>query len=245
MFRRADCILAASVRIPPQVRRVSLLLLVTGVFPSSHRSFHWSFVARRRRPSENWDWGLPPPTRFYRDAVASVAVRPPPPPISFDSASFRPMGTLTRDQGMKVYGFQTTNCEAIFKLFGEAKVPVRPVERDGQQMPGPAREDLRVKLDAQQTQRAQRALDDRRRGKKCSLCRANATRPPPLGQSTSGGKGDGEEMCGDALHEDTPKPVMEEVVHSPEIVTGVTEGPGHISVYHHVGVDHQGVEDYD
>ncbi|KAK4428539.1 hypothetical protein Salat_1153700 [Sesamum alatum] len=44
----------------------------------------------------------------------------------------------------------------------KAKVPVRPVEKDGQQVPGPAREDLRVKLDAQ---RAQRALDDRRRGK--------------------------------------------------------------------------------
>ncbi|KAK4430869.1 hypothetical protein Salat_0848700 [Sesamum alatum] len=49
--------------------------------------------------------GSSPPSRSYRDAVAGMAVRPPPPPISFDTASFRPMGMLTRDQGMKVLRF--------------------------------------------------------------------------------------------------------------------------------------------
>ncbi|KAL0293181.1 UNVERIFIED_CONTAM: hypothetical protein Sangu_3243100 [Sesamum angustifolium] len=45
--------------------------------------------------------GSSPPLRSYRDAVAGVAMRPPPPSVSFDTASFRPMGMLTRDQGMK------------------------------------------------------------------------------------------------------------------------------------------------
>ncbi|KAL0292079.1 UNVERIFIED_CONTAM: hypothetical protein Sradi_7003000 [Sesamum radiatum] len=42
--------------------------------------------------------GSLPPLRSYRDAVAGVAVRPPPPPVSFDTASFRPMG---RSRGTK------------------------------------------------------------------------------------------------------------------------------------------------
>ncbi|KAK4434818.1 hypothetical protein Salat_0644700 [Sesamum alatum] len=310
--------------------------------------------------------GLPPLTRSYRDAVAGVDVRPPPPPISFDSASFRSMGTLTRDQGMKVLRFSddeiarlsqpfryalvgkfshsypsmqnlrrwmlaqgfrgdfsvgainfrhvfikftleedytklwikpiwfvegfpmrvfkstpTVNPrvespivpqEALFSIarllgtplrtdvstttlvrpsvarvcveinlleplqteiglgFGtdvviqrvvyerlpkycgackhlghaeeecyekhKAKVLVRPMEKDSQQKSGPAREDLRVKLDAQ--------------------------------RATSGAKEDGKETCGDVLHTDTPEPVMEEVVHTPEIVTGGTEVLGPI-----------------
>ncbi|KAL0367420.1 UNVERIFIED_CONTAM: hypothetical protein Sradi_3632100 [Sesamum radiatum] len=49
--------------------------------------------------------GSSPPLRSYRDAIAGVAVRPPPPPVSFNTKSFRPMGTLTQDQGMKVLRF--------------------------------------------------------------------------------------------------------------------------------------------
>ncbi|KAK4433428.1 hypothetical protein Salat_1105100 [Sesamum alatum] len=105
-------------------------------------------------------------------------------------------------------------------------------------MPGPAREDLRVKLDAQ---RAQRALDDRRRGKSVAFAE-HVTCPHP-GASTSGAKEDGKEMCGDVLHTDTPEPVMEEVVHTPEIVTGGTECPDHVPPTPTSKVDHQGVED--
>ncbi|KAK4414972.1 hypothetical protein Salat_2604200 [Sesamum alatum] len=111
------------------------------------------------------------PSRSYRDAVAGMAV-PPPAPVSFDTASFRPMGMLTRDQGMKT--------------------------------PGPAREDLRVKLDAQ---RAQRALDDRRRGERVVFAE-HGTRPHSTA-STSGSKGDGEGTCGDMPHEETTEPVTE------------------------------------
>ncbi|KAK4412422.1 hypothetical protein Salat_2889200 [Sesamum alatum] len=131
--------------------------------------------------------GLPPPLRSYRDAVAGATVSPPPPPISFDSASFRPMGTLTRDQGMKW---------------------------------------------------AQRALDDRRRDKSVAFAE-HVTCPHP-GASTSGAKEDGKEMCGDVLYKDTPEPVMEEVVHTPEIVTGGMEGPDHVPPTPTSGV---GVED--
>ncbi|KAL2250200.1 UNVERIFIED_CONTAM: hypothetical protein Sindi_2493700, partial [Sesamum indicum] len=49
--------------------------------------------------------GSSPPVRSYQDAVAGVAVRPPPPPVSFETSSFRPMGVLSRDQGMKVLRF--------------------------------------------------------------------------------------------------------------------------------------------
>ncbi|KAK4426832.1 hypothetical protein Salat_1451900 [Sesamum alatum] len=105
-------------------------------------------------------------------------------------------------------------------------------------MPGLAREDLRVKLDAQ---RAQRALDDRRRGK--SVAFAEHVACPHPGASTSGAKEDGKETCGDVLHTDTPEPVMEEVVHTPEIVTGGTECPDHVPPTPTSEVDHQGVED--
>ncbi|KAK4413533.1 hypothetical protein Salat_2765900 [Sesamum alatum] len=133
--------------------------------------------------------GSSPPSRSYRDAVAGMAVRPSPPPVSFDTASFRPMGMLTRDQGMKVLRFSDDE-----------------IARDGQQTPGPAREDLRVKLDTQ------RALDDRRRGKRVVFAEHD-TRPHP-GASTSGSKGDGEETCGDMPHEETTEPVIEEVPHT-------------------------------
>ncbi|KAL0313970.1 UNVERIFIED_CONTAM: putative mitochondrial protein [Sesamum angustifolium] len=46
--------------------------------------------------------GSSPPLRSYRDAVVDVAVRPPPPPVSFDTTSFQSMGMLTQDHGMKV-----------------------------------------------------------------------------------------------------------------------------------------------
>ncbi|KAL0319653.1 UNVERIFIED_CONTAM: hypothetical protein Sradi_5226800 [Sesamum radiatum] len=49
--------------------------------------------------------GSSPPLRSYRDAMTGAAVRPPPPPILFDAASFRPMGMLTRDQGIEVLRF--------------------------------------------------------------------------------------------------------------------------------------------
>ncbi|KAK4433517.1 hypothetical protein Salat_1114000 [Sesamum alatum] len=89
------------------------------------------------------------------------------------------------------------------------KAPAQQVERDGQQTPGPAREDLRVKLDAQ---RAQRALDDRCRGKRVVFAEHDTR--PHLGASTSGSKGDGEETCGDMPHEETTEPVIEEVPHT-------------------------------
>ncbi|KAK4426010.1 hypothetical protein Salat_1369500 [Sesamum alatum] len=61
--------------------------------------------------------------RSYRDAVAGVTVSPPPPPISFDSASFRPMGTLTRDQGMKVLRFSDDEIEDdVFTQIGAGRV---------------------------------------------------------------------------------------------------------------------------
>ncbi|KAK4421557.1 hypothetical protein Salat_2106300 [Sesamum alatum] len=141
-----------------------------------------------------------------------------------------------------VYEWLLKNCGAC-KYLGhaeeecyekhKAKVPVRPVERDGQQMPGPAREDLRVKLDAQG---AQPSLDDHRRGKSVAFVE-HVTGPHPRA-STSSAKGDGEETCGDVLHTDTPEPVMEEVVHSPEIMTGGTEGPSHVPPTTTLGVDH-------
>ncbi|KAL0329325.1 UNVERIFIED_CONTAM: hypothetical protein Sradi_4919200, partial [Sesamum radiatum] len=47
-------------------------------------------------------WGSSLPLRSYRDAVIGVAVCPPSLSVSFDTASFQPMGMLTRDQGMKI-----------------------------------------------------------------------------------------------------------------------------------------------
>ncbi|KAK4434966.1 hypothetical protein Salat_0659600, partial [Sesamum alatum] len=101
---------------------------------------------------------------------------------------------------------------------------------DGQQTPRPAREDLRVKLDAQ---RAQRALDDRHRGKRVVFAE-HGTRPHP-GASTSGSKGDGEEICGDVPHEETAEPITEEVA-------GGTKGSSHVP-HTTPAVDHQTIED--
>ncbi|KAK4414977.1 hypothetical protein Salat_2604700 [Sesamum alatum] len=145
--------------------------------------------------------------RSYRVAVAGVTVSPPPPPISFDSSSFRPMGTLTRDQGMKTeiglgigtdVVIQRVVYEWLPKYCGACKHL------------GHAEEECYEKHKAK---RAQRALDDRRRGKSVAFAE-HVTCPHP-GASTSGAKEDGKETCGDVLHTDTPEPVMEEVVHTP------------------------------
>ncbi|KAL0451242.1 UNVERIFIED_CONTAM: hypothetical protein Slati_1102300 [Sesamum latifolium] len=61
--------------------------------------------------------GSSPPSRSYRDAVAGAAVRPPPPSVSFDAASFRLMGMLTRDQGMKVLRFTSEELDRLSKPF--------------------------------------------------------------------------------------------------------------------------------
>ncbi|KAL0287184.1 UNVERIFIED_CONTAM: hypothetical protein Scaly_2773100 [Sesamum calycinum] len=63
-----------------------------------------------------------PPLRSYRDAVAGVAVRPPSPPMSFDTASFWPMGMLTRDQGMKVRRFSSEEIARLSQPFRYALV---------------------------------------------------------------------------------------------------------------------------
>ncbi|KAL0445894.1 UNVERIFIED_CONTAM: hypothetical protein Slati_1717300 [Sesamum latifolium] len=61
--------------------------------------------------------GSSPPSRSYRDAVAGAAVRPPPPSVSFDAALFRPMGMLTRDQGMKILRFTSEEIDRLSKPF--------------------------------------------------------------------------------------------------------------------------------
>ncbi|KAL0423300.1 UNVERIFIED_CONTAM: hypothetical protein Sradi_0864800 [Sesamum radiatum] len=66
--------------------------------------------------------GSSPPLRSYRDAVAGVVVRPPPPPVSFDVASFRSMGMLTRDQGMKVLRFSSEEIARLSQPFWYALV---------------------------------------------------------------------------------------------------------------------------
>ncbi|KAL0315099.1 UNVERIFIED_CONTAM: hypothetical protein Scaly_2888700 [Sesamum calycinum] len=66
--------------------------------------------------------GSSPPLRSYRDAVAGAAVRPPPPPVSFDTASFRPMGMLTWDQGMKVLRFSSEEITRLSQPFRYALV---------------------------------------------------------------------------------------------------------------------------
>ncbi|KAL0324720.1 UNVERIFIED_CONTAM: hypothetical protein Scaly_2439100 [Sesamum calycinum] len=66
--------------------------------------------------------GSSPPLRSYRDAVADVVVRPPPPPVSFDTVSFRPMGMLTRDQGMKVLRFSSEEIAHLSQPFRYALV---------------------------------------------------------------------------------------------------------------------------
>ncbi|KAL2223898.1 UNVERIFIED_CONTAM: putative mitochondrial protein [Sesamum indicum] len=66
--------------------------------------------------------GLSPPVRSYRDAVAGAAVRPPPPPVSFETSSFRPMGVLSRDQGMKVLRFSSDEISRLSLPFRYALV---------------------------------------------------------------------------------------------------------------------------
>ncbi|KAK4389820.1 hypothetical protein Sango_2319000 [Sesamum angolense] len=66
--------------------------------------------------------GSSPPLRSYWDAVAGVAVRPPPPPVSFNTVSFRPMGILTRDQGMKVLCFSSKEIARLSQPFWYALV---------------------------------------------------------------------------------------------------------------------------
>ncbi|KAL0294076.1 UNVERIFIED_CONTAM: hypothetical protein Sangu_3225500 [Sesamum angustifolium] len=66
--------------------------------------------------------GSSPPLRSYRDAIAGVVVRLPPPPVSFDTASFRPMGMLTRDQGMKVLRFSSEEIARLSQPFRYALV---------------------------------------------------------------------------------------------------------------------------
>ncbi|KAL0430588.1 UNVERIFIED_CONTAM: hypothetical protein Sradi_0684800 [Sesamum radiatum] len=61
--------------------------------------------------------GLSPPSRSYRDAVAGAIVRSQPRSVSFDAATFRPMGMLTRDQGMKVLRFTLEEIDRLSKPF--------------------------------------------------------------------------------------------------------------------------------
>ncbi|KAL2223647.1 UNVERIFIED_CONTAM: hypothetical protein Sindi_2934000, partial [Sesamum indicum] len=74
-----------------------------------------------------------------------------------------------------------------------SKVLVRPVNRDGPQLPIPDQEDLRVKLNAQ---REEKNLRDRRKGK-------------------HGAEDESQEA---AFHKDVSKTVVEELVHSPNDV---------------------------
>ncbi|KAL0292648.1 UNVERIFIED_CONTAM: hypothetical protein Scaly_2580500 [Sesamum calycinum] len=66
--------------------------------------------------------GSSPPLRTYHDAVAGVAVRPLPPLVSFDTASFWPLGMLTRDQGMKVLRFSSEEIARLSQSFRYALV---------------------------------------------------------------------------------------------------------------------------
>ncbi|KAL2250198.1 UNVERIFIED_CONTAM: hypothetical protein Sindi_2493500 [Sesamum indicum] len=54
--------------------------------------------------------------------LPGAAVRPPPPPVSFETSSFRPMGVLSRDQGMKVLRFSSDEISRLSLPFRYALV---------------------------------------------------------------------------------------------------------------------------
>ncbi|KAL0423588.1 UNVERIFIED_CONTAM: hypothetical protein Sradi_0893600 [Sesamum radiatum] len=157
--------------------------------------------------------GSSPPSHSYRDAIAGVAACPLPSPMSLDTASFRSMGMLTQDQGMK------DECYEKHKT----KAAVRLVDKDDQRMIVLDYEDLRVKLDAQ---RAQRDLNDCRRGK--HVASDDSASRSHLEAGTSGAKGHGKETRRDVLHRDAPETMTKEVVLG-DVVDGRTEGPSHVS----------------